>query len=484
MTVIYCEHMKFLRDVENIVKDRLLPIWLFAFGILSILTTPTRLTDHTHEIQIIGSAWFRGGSIPLVQAFSNFGPLSLYIGSIYDRFITNSFTARLSEVALFSIISLLLYSWVKIRHANNVSYQNTLLILGLLIIVIPGVWQVGISSGKIGLVFLLGVYYFYDRWQQSSKSFWLFGETARNSRLLLGAGIMLSGLLFSSLLISLFALPVLISFIRTLLKDPTYGLRQAIVFLTPVALHGWLWYSYFASRGLVSEALRASILDFRLAVDGAGLDNLLSVALIFPIAVLILFVILAIRRGNYRSSRKTWVIGIALLLAIIGSSGGILLSLPFIFLLAVPLYLNNLRLGMVALWCGVGLAAVLPYRYLSSSQAKLESAQAQVATAYVEQRLIDTNYVLYYGNGAGFFKDSNLASSTRYYNSAVFAYDNASLQLVDKFRGDNEANTPRYVIYATSKESAVGNVPRIEEYFKKHYDEITALDGYKILKRR
>jgi hypothetical protein len=476
--------MKFLRDVKAILEEKSLPIWLLAAGILAVLSTPVRLTDQTHEIQIIGSAWFSGGSIPLVQAYSNFGPLNLFIGSYYDKFITNGLTIRLFEVAIFTLISILLYRWIRLHHTKSISYQNMLLLFALLIIVIPGVWQVGINPGKIGLILLIGLYCSYDLWKNSSRSYWLFGETQRNSRYLLVTGVMLSGLLFCSLLISLFAIPVLISFFKALLKDSAYGIRQSVVLLVPTALHGWLWYSYFASRGLVTEALRASALDFRLATHGAVFDPLVLGVLVFPIFVVLLFIILSIRRDNFKSNRKTWVIGLGLLAGLVVSRGGILLTLPLVYLLTVPLHLKKLRPDAVAVWCLLGLAVVLPYRYLDSSQAKLATAQSQVAEAYIEQRLIDSSYVLYYGRGAGFFNDANLASSTRFYNSAVLAFDNDGQQLIDKFRGDNEANTPRYVLYATDKQSAVGNVPRIEEYFAKHYDEITSLDGYKIFKRR
>jgi len=476
--------MKFLRDVQVALTDKSLALWIFVGGLLAVLTTPSRITDHTHEIQIIGSAWFRGGSIPLAQAYSNFGPLNLYIGSIYDRFITNNFTIRLFEIAIFSVASLLLYLWVRLHHTKNIAYQNLLLSIALLIIVIPGVWQVGINPGKIGLLFLLGLYYFYDLWQKSTKSYWLFGETARNSRYLLVAGIMFSGLIFSSLLITLFAIPVIINFVKILVKDPAYGLRQTVVFLVPVALHGWLWYSYFASRGLVSEALRVSSLDFRLATHGSVFDPLIIGALLFPVILIVLFIVHSIRRDNFKSNRKTWIIGLGLLEGLVVSRGGILLTIPFIFLLAVPLHFKKLRLDLIAVWCLLGLVVVLPYRYLDSSRAKLSTAKAQVAEAYVEQRLIDSNYVLYYGRGAGFFSGSNLASSSRFYNASIFPFDNDRLLLVDKFRGDNEANLPRYVIYATDKDTAVGKVPRIEEYFTKHYDEATTLPGYKILKRK
>ena len=155
--------MKFLRAIQVALTDKSLALWIFVGGLLAVLTTPSRITDHTHEIQIIGSAWFRGGSIPLAQAYSNFGPLSLYIGSIYDRFITNNFTIRLFEIAIFSIASLLLYLWVRLHHNKNIAYQNLLLSIALLIIVIPGVWQVGINPGKTGLLFLLGLYFFYNQ---------------------------------------------------------------------------------------------------------------------------------------------------------------------------------------------------------------------------------------------------------------------------------------------------------------------------------
>jgi hypothetical protein len=334
------------------------------------------------------------------------------------------------------------------------------------------------------MLFLIGLYYFYGMWQKSSKSYWLFGETARNSRYLLLAGVMLSGLMFTSLLITLFAIPVFINFAKICIKDWAYGARQAIVLFTPSFLQGWLWYSYFASRNLLTDAFRAAGLDFRLTTHGTGFNPSKSIVIVFPILLLIAFVLQAVRRDNFVKDRKTWIIGFGVLEGLAVSRGGILVTLPLIFLLVAPLYFKKMRLGYVALWCMLGLLFVLPYRYQDSSSAKLAVAQAQFAETYVEQRLEDSNYIIYYGRGAGFFANSNVVSSSRFYNAAVFPFDTDTLQLVDKFRGDNEANTPLFVVYATDDASRVQEVPRIEEYFKKHYEEVTTLPGYKILKRK
>ncbi len=475
--------MKFLKSIEDELVRKYVPIYIYLFGLLSVLTTARRLTDATHEIQIIGSAWFRQGSIPIVQAYSSASPLMLYLGAQYDRIGSNVGMRVIFEIVIYSLIAYTLYSWLKLLYAKEAIRRNTLLLVGLLILLIPGVWQIGISSYKFGVLFLLAANYFLTLWIRSGRSYWFAGETNKNWRYLLLAGISLSALIYTSLLLALFAVPMIAKFIIYIIKNKNVVTSLALV-LVPVLAQSWVWYSFFSSRRLLTEALRASLLDFRISAFPGSTSKSIIMALI-PLAVFVVLAVYGAQSGNYKKDRVLWLTCVGLLGAVVISMyGGLMIMLPFMLILLAPVYRQKIRPGFVIVACLCGLALSIPYRYQDKKEVQLESAKLQVVSAYIEQRLTDTRMVYYYGNGAGFYDKSNLSGSTRFYNAELFTKDTNSLGLVDKFRGDNEANAPMFVIYNTGDQAVSPAIPRIDEYLTKHYEESTVLSGYRILKRK
>lgn len=206
---------------------------------------------------------------------------------------------------------------------------------------------------------------------------------------------------------------------------------------------------------------------------------------LIPLSIFVVLAVYGAQSGNYKKDRVLWLTCIGLLgVAALSMYGGVLMMLPFMLILLAPVYRQKIQPGVVIVACLCGLALSIPYRYQDKKQVQLESAKLQVASAYLEQRLTDTRMVYYYGNGAGFYDKTNLSGSTRFYNAELFTKDTNSLGLVDKFRGDNEANAPIFVIYNTGDQTVSPAIPRIDEYFAKHYDEATVLGGYKILRRK
>ena len=126
----------------------------------------------------------------------------------------------------------------------------------------------------------------------------------------------------------------------------------------------------------------------------------------------------------------------------------------------------------------------LPLRLVDSQQSRVQQDQANVAIAYVEQRLVDAQDVIYYGNGAGVYAESGFSNPSRFGDLSVLAFDTPTLDMESDFRGDVEAITPPFAIIATSNELKAPPTPRLDQYFSKHYEKVADLDGYSILKRK
>jgi hypothetical protein len=144
--------------------------------------------------------------------------------------------------------------------------------------------------------------------------------------------------------------------------------------------------------------------------------------------------------------------------------------------LSRPAYIAGLSLIIIIL--------SMPLRLLDNRQTKLQLAQADLASAYIEQRSINSNTVIYYGKGAGFFSEYSYTNPTRYYDLSVLAFDNDHLFIEPSFRGDAEAVTPLFAVIATANELQAPATPRLDQYFTKHYEKVADLDGYQILKRK
>jgi hypothetical protein len=114
---------------------------------------------------------------------------------------------------------------------------------------------------------------------------------------------------------------------------------------------------------------------------------------------------------------------------------------------------------------------------------RLENLHIKQAQSYVEQRLVDESYVIFYGQGAGFYTDG-LVPASSFVDSRVFEHDTAELGLVDRLRGEAEASIPRFVVVPVGRLSVATN-DRINTYIDKHYEKTASLDGgFEIYRRK
>jgi hypothetical protein len=264
-------------------------------------------------------------------------------------------------------------------------------------------------------------------------------------------------------------------------------LQWSLFLIVPVILEAWVWLSYLSSRRLLSSYFYAQLIGIQ---ESSQLPRGVSISLPVVLIVIILIAPLLTRAHarQYKSYPMLWVWAVLVCLSV--------MVWPLWFVVSgvvcIPLVLfiqNKTTVYVLKPWAVATLAVItivlsLPLRLLDSRQSKLETAQAQLASAYVEQRLVDSRLVLYYGKGAGLYDVSGFYNPTRYSDLSVLQYDNDRLTLESTFRGDAEASSPMFAIIAMTPNLKAFPTPRLDQYFEKHYEKVADLDGYQILKRK
>jgi len=479
--------MQFLKKIEDILANKyfyLLPLFV---SVSAVLATPKHLLDDTHEIILAGNRWLSDNSILYVQNWSAHSPQTLFFGHIYSKFINNTFLQTLLEVAFVFAFMALAYTIFKMVFRRSLFVRSALLLMFSSLLYIPHVWQIGVSESKLAVLFFLLFLFGYYKWKQSTKSMWLFGSTSKNWRYLLLAGVALSMLVYTSFLYIPFALPVLFDFVNTTKKSKGVLIKWGSFLTIPLLLEAWLWISVLASRSLLTPHVQASIANLQLrTLTNLNLQKQLPILLVIVTLLVILLVHVDARR--IRKHTLLWIGSIGLIIAgVLLPYGAIYCALP-IFMLMIYAYNKRSQLvitpQIMAIIAGIVIMLSVPLHWLDARQSSLDYARAQLAIAYVEQRSMESNIITYYGKGAGIFAESGLANSTRFNDLSVLNYDTSTIAMESSFRGDAEAVTPMFVIYATDGNFRAPPTPRLEQYFTKHYEKVADLDGYQILKRR
>jgi len=476
--------MKFWKLVESALRVKYFLFIPLFIAILASTTTLSSLRDQTHEIEIVGSSWIDKGSILYVQTWSHYSPQTLAIGALYS--VVQSDVIRiLIEVLFVIVVGLLLNANLRLTMGDGAK-TRAMLLLASTSLLIPGSWERGVTPAKLALLFINLMFFGYLSWKNSSTSYWFLGKTSKNWRYLLLAGISMSLTLFTSWFYALFIVPVVVDFLRYRRGKNYQKLRWSAFFVVPILVESWILISALVPRNLLGTAFQNSLLDLRIFSGDVGLFRN-SWALFVSTIILVTCALISVRSQSARKEPAAWVVSMIVILTTLFLPVGILQSTVIVITFAGLLYSNTaskvLRPGVVAV-CAIFLIVIsLPLRTLLQSQLQLDKSSAQIAISYVDQRLVDTRFVYYYGSSAGFYELSEFDNPTRFYDARVFEYDNGSLELADKFRGDSEAERPLFVVYATGEQTKAPKIDRLEEYFTKHYTEVADIEGYKILKR-
>jgi hypothetical protein len=481
--LFYTDTMKFARQVEELLKNRYILVVSIVISLIGVLFSPQRLTDQSYEIVHAGTKWVNG-SILYVQSWSSHSPQTLYLGYLYGRYIKSSFGQLLFELAMWTLLSLVIFFVAQQLFSKTLVQRNALLLVSSALVFVPRLWQRGVTDQKFALLFFAIFILFYLLWKKSGKTIWLLGATSKNWRYILLSGIALSLLLYTSWLYALLAVPVLIDFVWYKNWQPGQLISWGSFLVIPFLLESWVWLSHLSSHRLLSIHTQAEILGIR-ASGRLGESFSLVLPAVIILTVLLMQILRLVRGDQLKHSRALWLWALISLIVcaiwpqwIIGNA-----------IVSIPLLVYIFKKQSVPPYVLAGLAIVvivlsMPLRLLNSRETRLQAAQADLAIAYIEQRLIESRAVIYYGRGAGFFDRSDFINPTRYNDLSILAYDNSHVQLEPSFRGDAEAETPMFAVIATSSELQAPATPRLDQYFSKHYDKVADLDGYQILKRK
>jgi hypothetical protein len=388
------------------------------------------------------------------------------------------------EIALWASVALLMYGISRILFNKTPALRNSLLLLTSSAIFVPRIWQHGVTDQKLSLLFLAMFIYGYLAWKQSGKTMWLFGSTSKNWRFILLSGIAFTMLFYTSWVYVLATLPVFIDFFRHKTWRKTELISWSAFYIVPLLLETWVWLSHLSSHRLLSLHYYSELLGIRQSIRSIEPLSLLLPAVIT--ALLFFLALLPHIKSIQVSNNKalwTWAVASFVLCVVwpMWLIANVMVILPLLIYvlpkeLSRPAYIAGLSLIIIIL--------SMPLRLLDNRQTKLQLAQADLASAYIEQRSINSNTVIYYGKGAGFFSEYSYTNPTRYYDLSVLAFDNDHLFIEPSFRGDAEAVTPLFAVIATANELQAPATPRLDQYFTKHYEKVADLDGYQILKRK
>lgn len=483
LSLFYTGVMKFVKQVEAMLKSGYVLAVAAGISFIGAMFSPRRLTDQSHEIVQAGTKWI-DGSILYVQSWSSHSPQTVFLGYVYGRYFRSNLMQTVFEIALWASVALLMYGISRILFNKTPALRNSLLLLTSSTIFVPRIWQHGVTDQKLSLLFLAMFIYGYLVWKQSGKTMWLFGSTSKNWRFILLSGIAFTMLVYTSWVYVLTTIPIFIDLIGHKKWRKTEMIQWVSFYIVPFILETWVWLSHLSSHRLLSLHFYAELLGVRQSVRINEPLSLVLPAVI--IAILFIMALLTNVRGVLaRRNTVMWAWALVSIILIVLWPAWLIANIT----VALPLliYVLPQQLKRPDVIAAVSLTMVflsLPLRLLDSRQTKLQMAQADLASAYIEQRSIDSDTVIYYGKGAGFFSEYSYTNPTRYYDLSALAYDNDHLSIEPSFRGDAEAVTPLFAVIATTNELQAPATPRLDQYFTKHYEKVADLDGYQILKRK
>jgi hypothetical protein len=487
--------MQYFGVIEGYLQRKYFAVFVYFIGLVGIFASSPRLTDTTHEITTVGARWVYGGELLYAQVWSRYSPQVLAMGAVYNRYINSGVTRFLFELVIYTLIYLLLYKIADlIASACHTKPATTttkplVLLLAVAMIIAPDVWQRGIYPSKISLLLLCLAVYTYYKWRASKPSYWLMGATTKNWRYMLAFGVSTTLLVHVSILNFIFVVPLAVDLVIFCRKNNLSMLRWGTFLYASLLTNFWVLYSVFSSRGQLLLALKMTMLGVNSQLRQPLEFNSIAATHLVTGGIILALIIAGAKRLNTRIAPGLWALSMLYIMTLVLAPGfaisNLILLLPFMPLLLMSSTNKLFNAGYTASLLALSIVAVVPAIYLHNTGNKLDNIRAQTASAYVQQRIRSNHNVYYYGLGRGFYKEYGLDNPTGFYDPLLFGIDEYNLDLGGKFRGDNEASAPIFVVYATGGSSKITNSPtRIEQYFAKHYTVVETMDDYKILKRK
>lgn len=466
---------------------------VLAIVTLTIVSAPLQPSDVTHEIQAVGTRWVYEKEILYVQAWSRFSPQTLFVGALYDRYVSgNRLFVYGFEVFCIASVAFCIF-WV-IRSSKTIKkHKNTIpVVVGLLatIVIAPHVWSRGITPEKMAIIGVSGAIASYAAWRSSGPSRWLLGTSQRNFRYLVLAGVGLSFCIFSQPWLGLVAVPFFYDLWFTVNKKWAEWFTGASLLLAPIMLEMWLVYSALAPRQLFLPSVRSLIFDRLYGMRIVSLVPWQYLVIVASLTIILLLIAMPFASGKHvQKSPLLWSLMIVCVLSILILGTGAVTYVGFFAVClgyaALHAPLDTLYSKRILLCCLVVLLPLVVQRFELGATARLESLRLELARGYVEQRTGENNNVIYFGKALNFYSDSALKNPTPFYDAGVFIFDDtdSTLELEAQFRGSSEAESPLFVVIANASDNSVPLPERLRQYFDKHYMYATNTDGYTILKR-
>ncbi len=443
--------------------------------------------DLSHEIEAVGSRWVFGHEILYVQVWSRFTPFMLYVGALYARYIgPHWFFRALFELALISGLYGGFYLIHRALSQKTDSFHYLLLPMSILL-VMPGVWQRGVTPTKLAASTLSLATGLYLHWKKSTESFWLFGKTTKNFRFLIGSGICLTIVCFSAPWLSFIIIPFLTDMWRQYHQDWRDWMRWSSILVLPLSIASLITYSALKPRRLLTASFRALNLDRYVMMYRA---HTTSFALWLLVILFITGIVVVLTQRTALRQHITVTLALSMLptFALLGRGATEYTAVFGIaaLILCISLKIDEQKARALLMLCSVFFVAVSTQTITSETNRRLENVRLQLAQGYVLQRLNTSSTVLYFGRSSNFYDDDEIINPTPFYDSSVFMVDSERTHygLEAQLRGSSEAESPLFVVKAVDPSNEITLPDRLNQYIDKHYEQVMQLDGYLVYKRR
>lgn len=476
--------MRIRRLVKRALKSHIFVYFLLLIASFGIIIASRSLSDRSYEISSVGSLWLNG-AIPYVQAWSHYSPLTIFLGGLYQSFVSAGFVQYLFELILFFGV---FFGLRALLAQNDIGHKanNATLSLFATLPWVPGLWQYGITPTKLALIFGILFSWSIEAWLRSGPSYWLFGITNKNWRLATLASVSAALLIFVSPLYIILIIPATARVVQKCgLSMRT--LRTASLFTVPAILLFWIHTSFFAPRRVLQEWFNATVLNLSITAFGPVEASYAWYVALIALVIVAYLAIIALHNQNFRTKPALWLSGFVTL--------GSAIFMPVFFIensmviLAMGAYLvtrqstKMMRPHTIVYALCAMLLIALPLRVQLSQKTYSLQQDANTLVQYITSQNGNETNVFMYGSAPGLYVHG-LSNPSRYFDMDVFRYDSEFFDFGDKLRGDLEGNPPKYIIYPTSPSLRSPSISRLEEYLTRHYSENITIGDFKILVRK
>lgn len=469
---------------------------LILVGIFSRIATWLFPFDSDHWIfYYVGEHWFNGGTLyltvwdhksPIIFAINGFISFLFGDNDLLHRVFFTLIAAASTWFFYITIKRLLKYSGI--RNIEGSSRLATLFYV---------FWSnlsqftnSGNTTENYGVFLLLVTVYLYLRFKDRGQIKWL-----------ILSGLTISFLVLLKINFSLLLIPLIVDFIvnykNSLKKFMIYG----AVWITPLILHVIYWIIYFSDRGLLKDAVIASV-AFNGKYLRAGWAGNLSGQLVFIVILAIAlcffigFIYFAWKDKKFTSNRiliTSIMLSSILFSVILGTfyDHYYLIVIPYFCMLIAFYWRQVVASKLLLILCLMGLVGSygisikqLYNRY--NGYVKDEFTLMKNAAEYIKFKTSPSDRIIYHGYGATFYQLSDRDSGSRFISAShplIDEREKFGYGLTEKHIEDMERTLPKYLIIKNSTRELYNQNKKVKTYFENNYKKETSLPGYEILIR-